>query len=80
MKKNAATSLHASGFENGSLSGRESRRTWAGPARVSQSQTAASPVETTPKSKSGVRQPLPRFASGTAVAAAIAAPRVTPVV
>ena len=55
-------------------------RTCAGSLRVSQSQSAASAVETAPMMSSGVRQPPPTFESGTAIAAATVAPVVIPIV
>ena len=80
MKKNAATSRQASKRRNGSFRGRTAARRWTGSVRVSQSQSTASPVDTTPKTTNGARQPPARCASGTAVAAAIAEPMVIPVV
>ena len=80
MRKNAVTSRQASGLRSGSRSGRRSVRTWRGSLRVSQSQSAASAVETPPMTSSGVRQPFAACASGTATAAATAAPIVIPAV
>jgi mannose/fructose/N-acetylgalactosamine-specific phosphotransferase system component IIC len=55
-------------------------RTWAGSARVSQSHAAASAADTALMISSGVRQPPAACASGTAIAAAMVAPPVMPIV
>ena len=78
MRKNAATSRQASGRLNGSRSGRASTRSCGNSLRVSQSQTAASTVETAPNTSSGVLHPPAARESGTATVAARAEPIVIP--